>query len=301
MDRPRSTISARRSGGCWCGEMGWKIRTRGRIRSPCRNEPGGNWGIDRACQDLTVPGSCGERLATYHCKKIYNYTQGCTAPVICYVRGREKPTTGGRVGLAPETGRLGSQQQQATDDVTGLEGLWGPFPDIWCSFGRGMKWLWRSRRIDRQSLFCAYFLQRSAIVSLTHSHTSLARALTHSRDCWGCSAGAGADAGADASWLVGHPPSAHPSTRPRVTQPFPFFFLPCNVLGVQSGQWSTGQPSTWVHTGNNSVLYLGLGSEVRTLTQYLVHTVVEGGGGLRGSQPICPIPVLWKWNGLTSY
>lgn len=80
-----------------------------------------------------------------------------------------------------------------------------------------------------------------------------------------------------------------------------FLFFPCNVLGVQSGQWSTGQPSTWVHTGNNSVLYLGLGSEVRTLTQYLVHTVVEGGGGLRGSQPICPVPVLWKWNGLTSY
>lgn len=57
-----------------CGEMGWKIRTRGRIRSPCRNEPGGKLGIDRACQSPTagvrglrvggpVPGSCGETMA----------------------------------------------------------------------------------------------------------------------------------------------------------------------------------------------------------------------------------------------
>lgn len=32
---------------------GMKIRTRGRIRSPCRNEPGGNWGSIGACQDLS--------------------------------------------------------------------------------------------------------------------------------------------------------------------------------------------------------------------------------------------------------
>lgn len=90
------TISARRSGGCWCGEMGWKIRTRGRIRSPCRNESGGNWGIDRACQGLVSAWIPAVRLFTVAgtIVKIYNYRQGCTAPVIyClprYVHCKEK-------------------------------------------------------------------------------------------------------------------------------------------------------------------------------------------------------------------
>lgn len=157
----------------------------------------------------------------------------------------KKPTTGERVGLALETGRLGSQQQQATDDVTGLEGLWGPFPDIWCSFGRGMKWLWRSRRIDRQSLFCAYFLQRSAIVSLTHSRTHAlppAHPLTHAT-----AAGAAALvlmlvlmlAG---WWAIRRPPF-HPSIHPTTRYATIFFFL--QRLGGPDGQVITAY-RTWV-------------------------------------------------------
>lgn len=195
-------------------------------------------GLSGTCQCLD---SCGQTICCgrYHCEKFIIIHRAAQHLSYAMCKEERKPT-GERVGLAPETGHLGSQQQQATDDVTGLEGLWGPFPDIWCSFGRGIKWLWRSRRNDRQSLFCAYFLQRSATVSLT----SPARSFTRSRDCWGCSAGA------DARWLVAHPPSVHPHPPDHALRNH--FLFPATSWGSRR---STGQPSTWVHDGDNSVPY----------------------------------------------
>lgn len=75
-----------------------------------------NWGIDRACQDLSVPGSCGETIAYLirTIAKIYNYTQGCTAPVICYVQGREKANNRRAGWLGPGDGPPG--QPTATGD-----------------------------------------------------------------------------------------------------------------------------------------------------------------------------------------
>lgn len=52
-------------------------------------------------------------------------------------------------------------------------------PDIWCSFGRGMRWLWRSRRNDRQSLFLCIFLAEIGN-RLTHSVTHFTHALAQS-------------------------------------------------------------------------------------------------------------------------
>lgn len=112
--------------------------------------------------------------------------------------------------------------------------MWGPFPDIWCSFGRGMKWLWRSRRNDRQTLFCAYFLQRSAIVSLTHSLTYCTRSHTHSRDCGCCSAGAAVLV--LVLMLAGWWPIRLPPIHPLDHALRNHFLFSCNVLGVPDGQ-----------------------------------------------------------------
>lgn len=121
----------------------------------------------------------------------------------------------------------------------------GSLPDIWCSFGRGIKRLWRSRRNDRQALFlCIFLAEIGNRLSLARSHThSIAHATAGA-----CSAGADADAGADACWLVAHPPSVHSSTshiHPTARYAdVSFFSLSRNGLGVHDGNNTVGKVRT---------------------------------------------------------
>lgn len=72
-----------------------------------------------------VPGYCGEMITT----RQDNYTQGCSAPVT-YKKGRRRGRASG-LGLALETGRLGSQQPalgrpgERDKGRDWIGGLWG--------------------------------------------------------------------------------------------------------------------------------------------------------------------------------
>lgn len=205
MDRSRWTISARRSGGSLCGEMGWKIRTRGRIRSPCRNEHGGNWGSIgpvRTCQDMSdracelARGGFGSwilrwvRLPQYYIvRTVHTHnTELIIHRAAHHLSHTRKETRRARAGAWPlrraawaaNNNSPGQPGDRRRDWIGGFVGEL--VPDIWCSFGRGMRWLWRSRRNDRQSLFLCIFLAEIGnrlTHSLKHSLHPRTRSVTH--------------------------------------------------------------------------------------------------------------------------
>lgn len=103
----------------------------------------------------------------------------------------------------------------------------GSLPDIWCSFGRGMRWLWRSRRNDRQALFlCIFLAEIGNRLSLARSHTRT-QSLTRLRvlQCLVLMLVLVLVLMLAGWWPIRRPstPSTSTSTRPRVTQTFSFF------------------------------------------------------------------------------